>query len=80
MLKNKIQNPEKKCDWNILLIISRIFTVFLGLFGVTFGEEEAPPDDCIRLLPFRFESVVIEEIDDNAAFVDTDEVGDGSSI
>jgi hypothetical protein len=48
MLKNKIQNPDKRYYEKYILII--IFTTFLGLFGVTFGDGEFPPADCARSL------------------------------
>jgi hypothetical protein len=51
MLKNRIQNPEMKIF--SLQILNKNFTIFLGLFGVTFGEEAAPPDDCARELPIK---------------------------
>jgi hypothetical protein len=28
-----------------------VFTIFLAVFGVTFGDEEIPPADCGRSLP-----------------------------
>ncbi len=66
--------------------------------GVTFGDERAFPDDCVRELPsqrkktnhqekiflsnllFRFVSIVIGDVGDNIAVVDTDDVDDDGSI